>query len=260
VRLKPDYDLPPILTAEEVAEFFRTGAETIHRMERAGEGPTSASLASVVGRLPSALQATVAQIAAAGRGLYGHTSIQEIFNLNLAVFEEIYRVGAQHPDVCQLLYEINIRRKDGAQLDIGTVSSALSRARLKAAAERRGSKTGEKRSKRAKLARAVTTESGDMTPIQGSVPEQPEYGIALSLPPAPQTLPAVDRDGSQNIRPTAPATDADYGNPRDLESTASLPLTAWSPSPAARGSPTSGNLANVRNAGELLNKLRNNHD
>jgi hypothetical protein len=226
----------------------------------AEEGPTSASLPSVVRRLPSALQATVVQIAAAGRGPYGHTSIQDIFNLNLATFEEIYCLGAQHPDVCQLLYEINIRRKDGARLDVGTVSSALSRARLRAAAERRGSKTGKKRGKRAELARVATTEGGDMTQIQGSVPEQPEYETVLPPPPASETPPTAIQGGSPYILSKAPATDADYGNPRDLESTASLPLTAWSPSPAARGSPTSGNLANVRNAGELLNKLRNNHD
>ena len=225
----------------------------------AEDGPTTASLPSVV-RLPSELQASVAQIAAAGRGPYGHTTTQDIFDRHLTTFEEIYRIGAQHPDVCELLFEIGIRREDGARLDIGTVSSALSRARLKAAAEHRGSKSGEKRSKRAKLARAVTTEAGDMTPIQGSVPEQPEDGIALSLPPAPQTLPSVDRGGSQDIRPTAPATDADYGNPQNIERAASLPSKARPPSPSARGSPTSGNLANVRNAGALLNKLRNNHD
>jgi hypothetical protein len=39
VRLKPDYNLPPILTADEVADFFRTCCETVHRMERAGELP-----------------------------------------------------------------------------------------------------------------------------------------------------------------------------------------------------------------------------
>jgi hypothetical protein len=37
MRLEPDYGLPPIMTAEEVAEFLRTCAETVHRMERAGE-------------------------------------------------------------------------------------------------------------------------------------------------------------------------------------------------------------------------------
>jgi hypothetical protein len=31
------YTLPPIMTTEEVADFFRTCTETIHRMERAGE-------------------------------------------------------------------------------------------------------------------------------------------------------------------------------------------------------------------------------
>jgi hypothetical protein len=226
----------------------------------AEEGPTSASLPSVVRRLPSALQATVVQIAAAGRGPYGHTSIQDIFNLNLATFEEIYCLGAQHPDVCQLLYEINIRRKDGARLDVGTVSSALSRARLRAAAERRGSKTGKKRGKRAELARVATTEGGDMTQIQGSVPEQPEYETVLPPPPASETPPTAIQGGSPYILSKAPATDADYGNPHDIERAASLPSTARPPSPVARGSPTSGNLANVRDAGILLNKIRSNHE
>jgi hypothetical protein len=31
------YNLPPIMTTEEVADFFRTCTETIHRMERNGE-------------------------------------------------------------------------------------------------------------------------------------------------------------------------------------------------------------------------------
>jgi hypothetical protein len=31
------YNLPPIMTTEEVADFFRTCIETIHRMERNGE-------------------------------------------------------------------------------------------------------------------------------------------------------------------------------------------------------------------------------
>jgi hypothetical protein len=37
MRLEPNYGLPPIMTAEEVAEFLRTCSETVHRMERAGE-------------------------------------------------------------------------------------------------------------------------------------------------------------------------------------------------------------------------------
>jgi hypothetical protein len=31
------YNLPPVMTTEEVADLFRTCTETIHRMERAGE-------------------------------------------------------------------------------------------------------------------------------------------------------------------------------------------------------------------------------
>jgi hypothetical protein len=35
--MKSEYDLPPILTADEVADFLRTCTETIHRMTRAGQ-------------------------------------------------------------------------------------------------------------------------------------------------------------------------------------------------------------------------------
>jgi hypothetical protein len=226
----------------------------------ADEGTTSSSLASAVGRLPSELQAAVAQIAAAGRGPYGHMPTQEIFDRHLTTFEEVYRLGAQHADVCELLYEIGIRREDGARLDIGTVSSGLSRARTKAVTERRGSNIGKKRSRRAKLARVLTTEGSYMTPIQDSVPEQPEYETVLPPRPASETPPTAIQGGSPYILSKAPATSADDGNPRSIERAASLPSTARPPSPVARGSPTNGNLANVRNAGALLNKLRNNHD
>jgi hypothetical protein len=226
----------------------------------AEEGPTPASLPSVVCRLPSELQASVAQIAAAGRGPYGHTPTQEIFDRHLTTFEEIYRIGAQHADVCELLYETGIRREDGARLDIGTVSSALSRARTKAVAERRGSKTGKKTSKRSRLARVEPTGDGNMTQNPRSLPEEPEYEIVLPPPPAPETSHTAIQAGSPHILSKAPATGVDYGDPREFESAASLRPTARPPSPAARGSPTNGNLANVRNAGALLNKIRNNHD
>jgi hypothetical protein len=41
------YNLPPIMTTEEVADFFRTCTETIHRMERAGEIETIPGLRRV---------------------------------------------------------------------------------------------------------------------------------------------------------------------------------------------------------------------
>jgi hypothetical protein len=226
----------------------------------ADERPTPASLPSVVRRLPSALQASVAQIAAAGRGPYGHTPTQEIFNRHLTTFEEVYRVGAQHADVCELLYEIGIRREDGARLDIGTVSSALSRARTKAVAERRGSRTGKKRNKRSRLARVEPTGDGDMTQIPRSLPEEPEYETVLPPPPTPEPPHTAIQGGSSYIASKAPAAGVHYGDRRELKSTVSLRRTARPPSPVARGSPTNGNLANVRNAGALLNKIRENHD
>ena len=41
------YSLPPVMTTEEVADFFRTCPETIHRMERAGEIQAIAGLRRV---------------------------------------------------------------------------------------------------------------------------------------------------------------------------------------------------------------------
>jgi hypothetical protein len=37
MQLKPNYNLPVIMTVDEVAEFFRMSTETIRRMDRAGE-------------------------------------------------------------------------------------------------------------------------------------------------------------------------------------------------------------------------------
>ncbi len=223
------------------------------------ELPVSAKPPSVVARLPPALQASVAKIAAAGRGPYGHTPTQKIFDLHLNTFEEIYRLGAQHSDVCQLLHEIGIRRKGNARLDVGTVSSALSRARLKAA-ERRDPKIGKKTTRHSTRARVSTTKERETTPIQHFLSEGPGDGTVLPAPLAPQTRPGANRDDFQSIAPKASATDADDGSSRGIEGAGSLPLTAQQPSPLARGSPPGGNLASVRNAGALLNKIRSNHD
>jgi hypothetical protein len=218
----------------------------------AEDGPTTASLPSVE-RLPSELRAEVAQIAEAGRGPYGHTTTQAIFDRNLTTFEEIYRIGAQHPDVCQILYEIGIRGENGARLDIGTVSSALSRARLKAAATPGGSKTGKNKHSHPRVA---TAEEG-ATQIQFSVPAKPEGGTVLPPPPASEPRPATDREISLS---KAHETDLDHANPRHREGAESLPPTAPPPIPMARGSPTRGNLANVHDAAILLNQLRNEND
>jgi hypothetical protein len=44
VILEPDFDLPPVLTPREVADFLRMCPETVHRMERAGQLPAIAGL------------------------------------------------------------------------------------------------------------------------------------------------------------------------------------------------------------------------
>ena len=224
------------------------------------ESPAPASLPSVIGRLPPALQASVARIAAAGRGPYGHTSIQIIFDLNLAIFEDIYRIGAEHADVCVLLYEIGIRRKDGARLNIGTVSSAVCRARIKAAAGRRNSKSGTKKTNRSRPARIEPTGEGRRTQIARSLLEEPQYETALSPSPTPEAPHFAIQRGSPYIPSSAPATSVDAENSHDIGRAASAPSTTQPPSPVARGSPANGNLANVRNAGDLLNKIRDNHD
>jgi hypothetical protein len=88
-----------------------------------------APLPAPLGRLPADLQAGLMALGGAGRGLFGHRNTQSIFSAHLPLLEHLYDLGASHRDVAEILHSVGITRPDGAPLDVGTVSSALSRAR-----------------------------------------------------------------------------------------------------------------------------------
>jgi hypothetical protein len=99
----------------------------------------SSRLPAPLACLPADLQAALSLICDAGRGPLGHRDTRSIFGDNLAILERLYRIGASHFDVSQILRDIGITRPSGEPLSVGTVSSAMSRARRAAAQERRRS-------------------------------------------------------------------------------------------------------------------------
>jgi hypothetical protein len=200
---------------------------------------------AVLVRLPADQQAEFVALGAAGRGLFGHRRTQSIFDANLPLFDQIYSLGASHRDVAEILHALGITRKDGAPLGIGTVSSALSRARRAAAprpnrsrAERphRGPRlafpTGNANSAADKAIPAPGT-SDMVTPLHASsVPDQPGPSAHLA-----------DELWSGEAR-HSPEPAGLFSEPR-----------GQSPSPRAMAGDDDG-LPAVRRAGELLNRLR----
>jgi hypothetical protein len=88
---------------------------------------------SYLDRLPSELRDVLIVVGRSTRGLFGTAGTQRIFDENLELFERLYRAGANHWIVSQMLHDVGVRRDDGSPLPVGTVSSAISRARLRAA-------------------------------------------------------------------------------------------------------------------------------
>jgi hypothetical protein len=89
---------------------------------------------SYLERLPTEQRDVLIGVGRGARGLFGTAATQRIFDENLELFERLYRAGASHSIVSQILHDIGVRRDDGSPLPVGTVSSAVSRARLRAIA------------------------------------------------------------------------------------------------------------------------------
>lgn len=98
------------------------------------ENETTAPADDLLARLPSQLRGALAAIAAAVRGAFGRTTTQRILDGALPTLEELYAIGAEHRDVALVLHALGIRDARGQSLSIGTISSAIHRARLKRAA------------------------------------------------------------------------------------------------------------------------------
>jgi hypothetical protein len=90
-------------------------------------------MTSYLDRLSSELRDILIVVGRGARGLFGIAYTQRIFDENLELFEGLYLAGASHLIVSQMLYDVGVRRNDGSPLPVGTVSSAISRARLRAA-------------------------------------------------------------------------------------------------------------------------------
>lgn len=98
-------------------------------MSRVPSRPTG----RLLDRLPPEPRQRLMQIGSEGRGVFGLTRFQSIFEGHLGLFEYLATAGATAVMIGQLLAEVGIAREDGTPLPPGTVSSALSRARERAA-------------------------------------------------------------------------------------------------------------------------------
>jgi hypothetical protein len=93
---------------------------------------------SFLDRLPTDLRDAMILTGRRARGMFGTADTQSIFDEHLAVFERLYAAGASHLIVSRLLHEAGVRRADGSRLPTGTISSAMSRARMRALAQSAG--------------------------------------------------------------------------------------------------------------------------
>jgi hypothetical protein len=210
------------------------------------ETPVPAALV----RLPADLQAEFVSLGAAGRGLFGHRRTQWIFDANLLLFDQLYSLGASHRDVAEILHAVGITRTDGVPLDVGTVSSALSRARRAGAPRPNRSRAADRPHRGPRLAfptgnadsaadKAISSPgtSGMVTPLHASsAPGQPGPSAHLA-----------NEFWSGEAR-HSPEPAGLFSEPR-----------GQSPSARAMAGDDDGLLA-VRRAGDLLNRLRKNDE
>jgi hypothetical protein len=93
------------------------------------------ALVSLFDRLPAAAQQRLRALGQDACDLFGALrDYQYVFDRHTAFLEELGAGGATHEDIGVLLAAVGVHRADGAPLTRGTVSSALSRARERAAA------------------------------------------------------------------------------------------------------------------------------
>jgi hypothetical protein len=85
---------------------------------------------SLLAQLPSETQERLREIGADHRTEFGkRRDVQQAFDRHIDFFDGLISRGADHKIIGKLLAEVGIARADGTPLPIGTISSALSRAR-----------------------------------------------------------------------------------------------------------------------------------
>lgn len=91
--------------------------------------------APLIARLPAPLQQRLRDLGNGARDLFGaQRETQAIFDASIALLDALIAGGADHGMLARLLAEVGVARPDGRPLSRGTVSSALCRARERAAA------------------------------------------------------------------------------------------------------------------------------
>jgi hypothetical protein len=168
-----------------------------------------ASRKPFIDRLPGPQRDALIGIGRRARGLFGR-AFQRVFDENLPIFEYLVDQGATAAILAQLLAEVGIARDDGTALPEGTVTSALSRARERAA--------------RAPVtAPHVPAESGRDMPANA-------VGCSAMEAPAGRGIPTRDPPQTQRRSPFDPQSAGPLGDhrfrPRPKEPSAGLTLPA----------------------------------
>ena len=145
-------------------------------------------------RLPRPQRDALIGIGRQGRGLFGR-AFQRVFDENLPIFEFLAAQGATAAVIGRLLAEVGIARANGTALPEGTVTSALSRARERAAracALRAPAATG----------RDMQPDAGDCRAMQASA----EVGIRPPNPGRAQPHPALRSAAPPSLKGRSPAS------------------------------------------------------
>jgi len=135
----------------------------------------------LLGRLPAPVQARFREIGETARNLLGELrDFQDVCDAEVSFFDGLVAAGITQSMLGELLAEVGIAQADGTPLPLGSISSALSRAR-----------------KRAGAAGPAMPASGTLLQspaAPGSILRRPaESGCVLPLPAEPGTLGKPER-------------------------------------------------------------------
>jgi len=163
-------------------------------------------------RLPPEHHEHLLLIGSEGRGVFGVARFQSIFEAHLSLFEYLTKAGATAVMIGRLLAEVGIARPDGTPLPPGTVSSALSRARERAA------RAPAKRQLPARTGMDRQAPAKPCNDLQGqAAPSIPMFGNAPALQDAPTSPRAT-----HSLRPMPNGLPAGLDLPADTRRTAAL--------------------------------------
>ncbi|UWU77913.1 hypothetical protein N2603_05475 [Bradyrhizobium huanghuaihaiense] len=166
-------------------------------------------------RLPPEPRQHLLLIGSEGRGVFGAACFQSIFEAHISLFEYLAAAGATAVMIGRLLAEVGVTRKDGTPLPPGTVSSALSRARERAA--------------RAPAMRQSPTGTGTDMPVAADPCNALQANVAVgraTIPMSLNTLPVQDAPVSpratSSLRPSPNGSPAGLDLPADTRRAAAL--------------------------------------